>query len=132
MPVQCGHVYHLDLLVAGKPKLIVPAFVEEDGRVRYFVINSQRTRFQAERAEISKHVLPLHEAENAAYLKHDSWLTCHEVVGGPTADEIEAAENCYRGILDPNTLAAVRALIKDSRLHSEADKAAILATWPEG
>lgn len=130
MAVYCGHVYHLKLPIAAKEKLVVPAFIEADGRVRFFVINTERTDFQIARPEISRHVLPLKKADNDRFLTHDSWLACHEVVGGWTVAEIEATEDCYRGPLDRATLALVKAVIKDSRLHSEADKAGIASQWP--
>jgi hypothetical protein len=68
--------------------------------------------------------------DNAVFLTHDSWLACHEIVGGWTVAEMEAVMGCYRGPLDAGTLAVVKALIQESRLHSELDKAAILAQWP--
>lgn len=131
MAVHCGHVYHLNLPIAAKPKLVVPAFIEADGRVRFFVINSDRTEFQMARPEVAKHVLPLKQADNDQFLTHDSWLTCHEVVGGWTVAQIEAVKGCYRGPLDAATLIIVKAVIQESRLHSETDKAAILAQWPD-
>lgn len=129
--VSCGHVYFLKLHIAAKEKLVVPAFIEADGRVRFFVINTNRTEFQQTKPEVAKHVLPLTKAGNEKFLTHDSWLACHEVLGGWKVTEIEALKGCYRGPLDQATIAAVRAVVKDSRLHSEADKAAILKQWPE-
>ena len=128
--VNCGHVYFLHLPIANKEKLLVPAYILADGRVRVFVINTERTAFQINRPEISKHVLPLEKNKNESFLTHNSWLTCHEVIGGLTVAEIERDAGRYRGSLDNGTLAAVRALISESRLHSEADKTAILAQWP--
>jgi hypothetical protein len=129
--VHCGHVYVLQLAIAGKPKLVVPAFVEADGRVRFFVINTNRTEFQEKSAEVAKHVLCLLQKNNGAFLTHDSWLVCDEVVGGWKVTEIEAVKGCYRGPLDSGTLAVVRAVIQESKLHSERDKAAILEQWPD-
>jgi hypothetical protein len=129
--VECGHVYVLQLAIAGKPKLLVPAFIEEDGRVRFFVINTNRTEFQQKSAEVAKHVLPLLQKNNGAFLTHDSWLVCDEVIGGWKVGEIEAIKECHRGPLDVGTLAVVRAVIQESKLHSERDKAAMLAQWPD-
>lgn len=128
--VSCGHVYFLPLPIAAKGKLVVPAFVEADGRVRFFVINTDRTDFQRARPEVAKHVLPLRKQGNEVFLNHDSWLACHEVIGGLKVAEIDAINGCHRGPLDQATLAAVRVLIQESRLHSELDKAAILGQWP--
>lgn len=130
--VICGHVYFLDLAIAAKGKLVVPAFVESDGRVRFFMINTNRTEFQEKRPEIAKHVLALPKKGNEKFLTHDSWLCCDEVVGGRTVAEIEKLEGCYRGPLDRTIVVAVRALIFESRLYSERDKVAILGSWPEG
>jgi hypothetical protein len=129
--VICGHVYYLRLAVAAKEKYVVPAFVEDDGRVRFFIINTDRTDFQKARPEVAKHVLQLKQKDNEKFLKYDSWLACHEVIGGWNVPEMEAVKGCYRGPLDKATIAAVRALIRESRLYSEADKAAILKQWPE-
>jgi hypothetical protein len=128
--VQCGHVYFLNLPIAGKEKLVVPAFVEADSRIRFFVINTERTDFQKNQPEVSKHVLPLPQNGHQHCLTHDSWLACHEVVGGYKVADVDAIAGCYRGPLTPAMVSAVKDVIKDSRLHSEADKAAILAQWP--
>jgi len=129
--VNCGHVYFLKLPIAAKEKLVVPAFIEADGRVRFFVINTNRTDFQKTKSEVEMHVLPLGKKGNDKFLTHDSWLACHEFIGGWTVTQIEAVKGCYRGPLDKATIAAVRVLIRESRLHSESDKAAILKQWPE-
>jgi hypothetical protein len=70
--VNCGHVYFLALALAAKEKLLVPAFVETDGRVRFFVINTDRTEFQKSKPEVAKHVLPLPKKGNEKSLTHDS------------------------------------------------------------
>jgi hypothetical protein len=129
--VSCGHVYFLQLPVAAKGKLVVPAFIEADGRVRFFVINTNRTEFQERSPEVGKHVLHLKKKGNEKFLTHDSWLVCDEVIGGWKVAEIEAVKDCYRGPLDHATITAVKALIRESRLHSEPDKAAILEQWPK-
>jgi hypothetical protein len=126
--VTCGHVYFLNLPLAGKEKLVVPAFVTSDGRVRFFVINTQRTEFQIDK--FADHVLPLRRAANSSFLTHDSWLTCHEVVGGWKVEEVDAVNGCYRGPLDQATIAAVRTLIEGSRLYSAIEKISILEQWP--
>lgn len=108
----------------------MPAFVEPDGRVRFFVINTDRTDFQKTQPEVSKHVLPLSKKGHEHCLTHDSWLACHEVVGGWNLADIDDQKS-YRGPLQQSVVAAVKALVQDSRLHSEADKAAILAQWPK-
>jgi hypothetical protein len=129
--VHCGHVYFLYLPAAAKEKLVVPAFVAADGRVRFFVINTSRTEFQQARPDVAKHVLPLALNDHKGVLTHNSWLACHEVVGGWTVAEIEAKKDCYRCRLSQAAIDAVRAVIKDSRLHSERDKIAILEQWPQ-
>ena len=128
--VRCGHVYFLWLAAASKEKLVVPAFIEEDGRVRFFVINTNRTDFQIAKQEVTRHVLPLAMKANSKFLTRDCWLTCHEVVGGWYAADMEKNVGSYRGPLDGDAIAAVRVVIKDSRLYSEAEKAVILAQWP--
>lgn len=129
--VQCGHVYFLHIAIAGKEKLVVPAFIDTNGRVRFFVINSERTEFQKTKPEVSKHVLPLTLKGHEKFLTKDSWLACHEVLGGWTVDEIAAVKDCYRAPLEASVVSAVRAVIQDSRLHSESEKATILAQWPK-
>lgn len=126
--VNCGHVYFLHLPIAGKEKLIVPAYIAPDGKVRFFVINTIRTDFQV--GKFADHVLPLPLDANQNFLTHNSWLACHEVVGGWTVEEIDAVDGCYRGSLDQATVAAVRALVGGSRQYSAIEKAAILAQWP--
>lgn len=64
------------------------------------------------------------------FLEHDSWLTCHEVVGGYNVPEIEALPNCYRAPLTQATVAAVRQVIQGSRLYSETEKETLLIQWP--
>ena len=129
--VNCGHIYFLNLQLAGKPKLLVPAFIVPDGRVRFFVIGTNRTEYQQNTPEVAKHVLALPKKGHETCLTHDSWLACHEVVGGWRIGEIEAVANCYRCPLDAAMVVAVRVLILDTRLHSEIDKAAILSQWPK-
>ena len=129
--VNCGHVYFLYLPIAQKEKLVVPAFVALDGKVRFFVINTNRTEFQKTRAAVAAHVLPVPLNGHETFLDHDSWLTCHEVVGGYTVTQIDALPNCYRAPLTRAVIEGVRQVIQESRLYSEFDKAAILAQWPE-
>jgi hypothetical protein len=129
--VICGHVYFLPILIARKDKLVVPAFVGNNGRVRFFVINTNKTDYQENNPDICRHVIPVPREGNDGFLDRDSWLTCHEVIGGWTVSEIEAREGCYRGPLDEKTIAAVRQLITDTRLHPEPDKIAILSQWPQ-
>ena len=109
----------------------MPAYVLPDGRVRMFVINSERTEFQKSREDVSKHVFALPQNLHSGFLIHDSWLACHEVIGGWTAAQIDADQNCYRGPLDGSVVAAVRAVIAESKLFSEREKAAILDQWPQ-
>lgn len=52
MAVNCGHVYFLHWSVASKGKLLVPAFVDSTGRVRYFIINTDRTELQEKSAVV--------------------------------------------------------------------------------
>jgi hypothetical protein len=128
---QCGHVYFLYLSVAGKDKLVVPAFVDSaSGRVRFFVINSDRTEFQKTKPEVAKHVLPLPLKGHESFLNKDSWLACHELFGGWTVAEIAAHKGCYRAPLSVAVVTAVKAVIAGSRLHPDPDKADILAQWP--
>ena len=131
MPVYCGHVYCLHLPIAGKDKLLVPAFVHPDNdRVRFFVINSKLTDYQARKPELLNHAIPILQAKNAGFLAYDSWLVCHELVGGYTAAQIDAIKGCYRGSLDNGTLTIARTLIQGSRLYSERDKQLFLSQWP--
>ena len=128
--VRCGHVYFLYLRAAEKPKLAVAAFVDPKGNVRFFAINTNRTKFREKNPEISRHVFLLSEKDNGGFLTHDSWLCCEDVHGGWTVDQIEKENNCYRGPIDVATITAVKSIIKDSRLYSEAEKALILSQWP--
>lgn len=128
--VNCGHVYFLYLPIAQKEKLVVPAFVAQDGKVRFFVINTNRTEFQKTKETIAAHVLQVPLKGHERFLNHDSWLACHEVVGGYTVAEIDALPNCYRAPLTQAVIAAVRQLMQESRLYSESDKALILGQWP--
>ena len=131
MAVICGHVYHLFLPIAGKPKLLVPAYIAEDDRVRFFLINTNRTAFQEINPERTKLVLPLRQQDNAKFLTRDCWLCCDEPIGGWKAAAIERIKNCYRGPLDKATTAAVRVVITESRTYSDPEKAEILDAWPK-
>lgn len=132
MTVHCGHVYHLYLPIAQKNKLVVPAYIiPEDERVRFFVINTNLNNFVANNKELASHAIQLSAANNNRFLNRDSWLVCHEVVGGLTAPDIEATNNCYRGPLDNDSLSKVRDLLPESRLYSEVEKSKILSQWPE-
>lgn len=131
MAVICGHVYCLHLPIAAKEKLLVPAFIQDDHKVRFFVINTERTEFQIKNPDISKHVITLPKNVNRRFLTHDSWLSCHEFVGGWTVPEIDAVQDCYRGTLDSSTLISVRNIIEESRLYSAIDIAKILGQWPQ-
>lgn len=130
MAVNCGHVYFLYLPIAEKDKLLVPAYIKPDGRACFFVINTERTEFQQNNPDIARHVIALPCANNGNFLKHDSWLACHEAIGGWTAAGIDAITGCYRGPLDGGTLTSVRKVIQESRLYSEIVKTQILEQWP--
>ena len=130
MAIYCGHVYCLYLPIAGKDKLLVPAYILPDDRVRFFVINTNLTLLQQNNSEIKQHVFPIQQALNRQFLEYDSWLTCNEVVAGWTSAQIDAQNNCYRGPLDQTTLVSVRTVITVSRLYSQIEKNTILAQWP--
>lgn len=129
MPVQCGHVYVKYWAVANKEKLLVPAHALADGRIRFFIINSEVAPFLLDKAELAKHVFALKQASNASFLNHDSWLCCNELLGGFQVSDLEAPE-CYRGPIDASTTAKVRAAIQQSKLYSAKEKAEILHGWP--
>jgi hypothetical protein len=128
--VNCGHVYFLYLPIAQKEKLVVPAFVDGAGRVRFFVINTNRTDYQIARPEVSQHVLAVPHAGHETFLNYDSWLACHEVLGGYTASQLDAKPDSYRGPLTQDVINAARNAVMQSRLLSEPEKAAILDQWP--
>lgn len=130
MPVNCGHVYCLYWPPAAKDKLLVPAYVLPDDRVRFFIINSELTPFQKARPELLKHAIPILQGLNSAFLTHDSWLCCHEVVAGFTRQQIDSAIGAYRGPLDGATQVRVKAIVEESRLHSDREKGLFLAQWP--
>lgn len=130
MSVLCGHVYCLHLPIAAKDKLLVPAYVQQDGKVRFFVINSERTQYIINNHNLASHVLEINVLKNQQFLNYDSWLSCHEVVGGLGVDEVCAQPNSYRGPLDHETITAVRNLITDSRLYSPVQIQCILDQWP--
>jgi len=130
MTVHCGHAYHLFLPIASKDKLVVPAYIASDDKVRFFVINTNRTNFQITNSRITNHVLNLSANDNRGFLTNDSWLTCNEVVGGYTSAEIDVINNCYRGQLDNGTISTVRQVIQNSRLYAETEKNLILGQWP--
>ena len=58
MFVRCAHVYLLRFNLAAKNKLLVPACILADGRVRFFPINSDIPDFIVKSPELSKHMLP--------------------------------------------------------------------------
>jgi len=130
MAIQCAHVYLLRFNVAAKSKLLVPAYVLPDGKVRFFPINSEVPDFIIKSPELSKHTLPMKPANNARFLSHDSWLCCNEVIGGWTVEEIKKQGNCYRGAIDAATMAAVPTIIIESRLYAAKEKALIMEQWP--
>lgn len=131
MAVQCGHVYHLDWAVASKGKFLVPAYIDAKGRVRYFIINSDRSNLQQKSAENAALVFELKQADYPGFLKKDSWLCCDDIVGGPLPDEIDKAKDCQRGPLLAPLMKDVLAAVEKSRLLSPDDKAGILAQWPK-
>ena len=134
--VAAGHVYRLyvGFINPPKTKLLVLAYVAGDGRLRFFVINSDRTELQKTRDEIRKHVIAIHATREHPFLTHDSWLNCHELLGGWTAAQLEGeiASNPEKhiGILDADVLARVRGVVSESRLLSTAEKDLILRQWP--
>lgn len=129
MAIQCGHVYVLYSNVAEKEKLIVPAYVFNDSKVRVFLINTQLSTFVFTTPELAKHA-PLKQDTNKVFLTHDSWLCCNEVVGGWSVEEIEENAAAHRGPIDAPTLSAVRVVIGSSRLYSDKEKALIMNQWP--
>ena len=132
--IAAGHVYylHIDCIDPPKSKFVVLAYVADDGRLRFFAINSERTEFQKTRDEVRKHILPLNP-DNHRFLKHASWLCCHELIGGYTAttleDEIFSDPSRHLGLLNHETFQVVKAAVEASRLLSERDKKQILAQW---
>jgi hypothetical protein len=131
MAFLCGHVYVLYSNVAEKEKLIVPAYVFGEGKVRAFLINTDLSAFVFTTPELARHALPLKRDANKKFLTHDSWLCCNEVIGGWSAKEIEENASAYRGPIDTPTLGAVRVLIEGSRLYSDKEKALIISQWPQ-
>ena len=130
MAVKCGHVYCLYFALAAKDKLLVPAYAMTDGRVRCFVVNTDLSPLLQKNPELQRHAFELSFSTNTAFLKHDSWLCCNEVIGGWTVAEIDANADCHRGPIDGGTIAAVKLVIATSALYSQKEKDLILAQWP--
>lgn len=99
---------------------------------RFFLINSEPSAFQVKRAHLMASILEL-SGDSCGFLAHDSVLDCNELLGGYTAQELEDAANARpsagRGRLDTSIRRAVRAIIANSRVLSQADKAMLLQLW---
>jgi hypothetical protein len=71
------------------------------------------------------------QTDYPGFLTKNCWLCCDDIVGGPTVEEIGRTKDCHRGPLGAAIITAVRDAVRDSRLLSDVDKAAILEQWPE-
>lgn len=133
--IAASHAYYLPLhfFKPPKPKYLVLAYLAEDGRARFFVINSERTELQKTVDELRHHLLPIPRGTHD-FLPHDSWLDCSEAIGGRTAAELEGeiakTPECHVGKLAASLIKEVRQTVARSRILSARDKRLILEQWP--
>lgn len=129
---QVGDVFLLwcNICEPQKYKFFVVAYI--DPRLRYMLINSEPARFQQGKPELMRHQVSL-SARDHAFLTHDSYLDCSQVLGGMTEDELESA---YRdntrirlGSIAPAPRQALRDVVVNSRVLTERDKRMLLEAW---
>lgn len=132
MSFQVGQVYHLWCRACNPPKWKLHVLASIEPIPRFFLINSEPSAFQVKRAHLMASILEL-SGDSCGFLAHDSVLDCNELLGGYTAQELEDAANARpsagRGRLDTSIRRAVRAIIANSRVLSQADKAMLLQLW---
>lgn len=132
LKIEAGSVFHLWCGHCRDPKwkFHVVAYVQP--QLRYFLINTRPAAFQRADASLMAHQVDLLEADHE-FLSHDSVLDCSQVVGGPTASELEdlflADEGLLLGRLATNCRRTARRVVQASDLLSPKEIAAILAIW---
>lgn len=130
--LQVGQVLHLWCAACRPPKfkffivaLIVP-------RVRYFLINSNASPLQAITPELASGLVQLRQNEHA-FLHHDSLMDCTQLMGGPTASDLEdlyqKSPDILKGNIAIGARRAGRHVIQSSALLSQAEISALLSIW---
>jgi len=84
--LQPGSVLGLLQPVAGKFKFHVTISIAEQRSVG-FIINTRPSRFIMVRPELVRRQVPL-LLEQHPFMKHDSFIACHDTVKLPTRDEL--------------------------------------------
>jgi len=73
------------------------------------------------------------ESASITFLQYDSWLDCTQLMGGHSAQDLEtilvSQSQDFKGRLDANVRRKVRAIVTQSAILSELEKAQLLALW---
>jgi len=124
-----GNVLDLfcDFTTPQKNKLLILA--STDPRLVFFIINSELTEFRSRTEEIKDAQVEIKKVEHA-FLTKDSWADCSKAIHlfdvQEVARQINSKTGAFKGVLHDNAKAAIRAVVKDSRLLENRDKTAIL------
>ncbi|MCC4587069.1 hypothetical protein LL962_08135 [Xanthomonas sp. NCPPB 1067] len=132
LKIQVGSVFHIWCSFCRPPKWKFFVVATMQPELRYFVINSNPASFQRIDDVLMGHQVQLLQGEHY-FLRRDSVLDCSELVGGPTASDLEDRyaqdARVLLGRLSTPARRAVRAVTKDSVLLSGKEVVAIQGAW---
>jgi hypothetical protein len=107
------------------PKLFVLIGENDNECVGYFFINSNINSFIASRPDFMNMQMPLKHSNYKDFLKHDSFISCHELIKIKKYNLIERICNGtfeYRGQLNDDDLELLMHHLRNSDLYSKIEK----------
>lgn len=132
LKIEAGSVFHIWCPSCKPPKWKFYVVASINPQVRYFLINTRPAAFQLADVQLAAHQVEMLEKDHG-FLNHDSVIDCSQLIGGPTASELEDLHTQNEGVLlgrvITSTRRSVRHIVKESDLLSTKDIAAILAIW---
>ena len=132
LKIQAGSVFHIWCAFCKPPKwkFFVVAYAEPT--LRYFIINSNPAAFQRNSRTLLAHQAQLSLTDHS-FLKRDSVMDCSEILGGPSASDLEDMyakdDRVLLGRICTDARRNVRRIVGESELLSAKEIAAILEAW---
>ena len=127
--LQSGQVLYLFCPFTNPPKEKYLALVCHGARPLLFVLNSELNSFRANRPEISTCQVVLRKAEYA-FLDHDSYLDCSEVVDSfdesAIIRQLTGDLQRIKGTLNPATKVQIITVVKQAVTLNAVEKTAII------
>lgn len=132
MSLPIGSIFLLDLPFTDPPKPKFCVVVSIDPMLCMFLISSRINHFKQRNPALREAQLELKVSDYPGFLKHDSFLGCHETSGSPLDTDalcqaFEGDDSCYMGQLTRRDLERIADVVRNSKTLPKRRAASIVA-----